>query len=305
MGIFSSKDVYSPKYTTADITSSDRVWFVPIKYLIGDLFLTSLDGLLYCFQMDGTRIKTYRHLGIRSIRKIYYTINHTHPINQEKMKELEIILKKNSLPKVSNNLFSVFKNLSNKEKTLKQNESFTPHVISQMIEEIQANPNKNPEVADNLEQFCKNIGAEEIVTPIKPITEFLESDLKATNPQFMGNVINSSLLTDKMRKKVTNMPETGKNPYIKLVAILALVGLIAGVGIWAWQSGALDNALPHIGPPPNTGVSQDELIKKYPDAASAKAAIDRGEVKITDFPKSFQDMIKNAKLPVTPITPTH
>ena len=109
---------------------------------------------------------------------------------------------------------------------------------------------------------------------------------------------------DNMRKKVTNTPITGKNPWIKWIAILSLVGLIVGVGIWAWQSGALDNALPHIGPPTNTGISQDDLLKKYPDAASAKAGIARGEVKITDFPKTMQDMIKNAKLPTTPL-PAH
>ena len=88
MGILSSKDVYSPKYTTADIQSTDRVWFVPIKYLIGNLFMTALDGQLYCFQMDGTREKTYRHLGIRTMKKIYYSIEHTHPINAGKVKEL-------------------------------------------------------------------------------------------------------------------------------------------------------------------------------------------------------------------------
>ena len=299
MGIFSSKDVYSAKFTTADIQSTDRVWFVPIKYLIGDLFITSLDGLLYCFQMDGTRIKTYRHLGIRSFRKIYYTISHTHPINAEKTKELELILTKNSLPKVSNNLFDVFKNLKNKEKNVKPNEPFTPHQISKMIEEIQANPNKNPEIAANIEQFCKNLGTEEIVTPVKPVTEFLESDFKATNPQYMGNVMNAANLSDKMRKKVTNMPETGKTPYLKMAAILMIVGLIGGLVYYGYSSGAFSHMVPQIGGPPPT--TAKDIMSQCPDPAILKAKIDRGEAKLSDYPPEVQDMIKNTKLPTTPL----
>ena len=301
MGIFSGKDVYSKKFTTADIQSTDRVWFIPIRYLIGNFFLVELDKVLYCFEMDGTQIKTHRHFGIIAFRKIYYTIANYRPINAEKVKELEIILRNNHVSKVSNNLLDIFKQLKNKEKDLKPDEPFTPHNIAKLIEEIQQNPNKNPEVAENLEQFCKNLGTEEIVTPIKGVEEYLDKELKVTNPQYMGSIVNMNERVDNMRKKVTNTPITGKNPYIKLIAILSLVGLIAGVGIWAWQSGALDNALPHIGPPPNTGISQDDLLKKYPDAGAAKAAIARGEVKLSDFPKTFQDLIKNAKLPTAPV----
>lgn len=304
MGIFSSKDVYSPKYTTADIQSTDRVWFVPIKYLIGDLFITALDGLLYCFQMDGTRIKTYRHLGIRSFRKIYYTIAHNHPISAEKVKELEIILSKNSLPNVSNNLFNVFKNLKNKEKHLKKDESFTPHVISKMIEEIEASPNKNPEIAANLKQFCENLGTEEIVTPVKQITEFLEHDFKATNPQYMGNVMNAANMNDKMRKKITNMPETGKTPWLKMMAILMLIGIVGGLAYYAYSSGAFSHMIPQIGAP--AGPSAGDLMKQYPDPYALKLKIDSGQAKLSDYPPEVQDLIKNAKpsqLPTTPLAP--
>lgn len=301
MGIFSSKDVYSPKYTTADIQSTDRVWFVPIKYLIGDLFITELDGLLYCFQMDGTRIKTYRHLGIRSFRKIYYTIAHNHPISAEKVKELEIILTKNSLPNMSNNLFSVFKNLKNKEKHLKTGETFTPHVISKMIEEIQSRPNKNPEIADNLEQFCKNLGTEEIVTPVKAITEYFEHDFKATNPQYMGNVMNASNMTDKVRKKITNMPETGKTPWLKMMAILMLIGIVGGLAYYAYSSGAFSHMIPQIGgTPPSTA---GDIMKQYPDPTQLKQAIIDGKVKYNDLPPDVQKLVDNTKLPTTPLAP--
>ena len=299
MGILSSKDVYSVKYTTADIQSTDRVWFVPIKYLIGNLFMTALDGQLYCFQMDGTREKTYRHFGIRSMKKIYYTIEHTHPINAGKVKELENILRKNSLPNVSNNLFDVFKNLKNKEKNLKKDEDFKPHVIAEMIAEIEKNPNKNPEVAENLEQFCKNLGTEEIVTPVKPITEFLESDFKATNPQFMGNILHAANFTDKMRKKVTNMPETGKNPYLKLIAILMLVGIVGGIAYYGYSSGAFGHMIPQIGG--STAPTQASIIQQYPDPAKLKQDIADGKVKYADLPPDVQKMVDNTKLPVTPL----
>lgn len=301
MGIFSSKDVYSAKYTTADIQSTDRVWFVPVKYLIGNLFITELDGLLYCFEMDGTRIKTYRHLGIKSFRKIYYTIEHNHPINAGKVKELEIILKKNSLPNVSNNLFNVFKNLKNKEKNLKPDESFTPHIISKMIEEIEKRPNRNPEIADNLKQFCENLGTEEIVTPIKPITEFLEHDFKATNPQYMGNVMNAANLNDKMRKKITNMPETGKTPWLKMMAILMLVGIVGGLAYYAYSSGAFSHMIPQIGG--TAAPTQKTIMEQYPDPIKLKQAIIDGKVKYNDLPPDVQKMVDSTKIPEQPLAP--
>lgn len=301
MGIFSSKDVYSAKYTTADIQSTDRVWFVPVKYLIGNLFITELDGLLYCFEMDGTRIKTYRHLGIKSFRKIYYTIEHNHPINAGKVKELEIILKKNSLPNVSNNLFNVFKNLKNKEKNLKPEEPFTPHVISKMIEEIEKRPNKNPEIADNLRQFCENLGTEEIVTPIKPITEFLEHDFKATNPQYMGNVMNAANLNDKMRKKITNMPETGKTPWLKMMAILMLVGIVGGLAYYAYSSGTFSHMIPQIGAP--SPATAKTIMEQYPDPVELKKAVISGKVKYNDLPPDIQKMVDSTKIPETPLAP--
>lgn len=301
MGIVKHKDVYSAKYTTADIQSTDRVWFVPIKYLIGDLFITSLDGLLYCFQMDGTRIKTYRHFGIKSVRKVYYTIEHNHPINAGKVKELEMILKKNNLPNMSNNLFNVFKHLKNREKTTKPDETFTPHKISKMIEDVKSNPNKNIEIATNLEEFCKGLATDEIVTPIKPITEMLEHDFKATNPQYMGNVMNAANLTDKMRKKVTNMPETGKNPWMKMFAILMLIGIVGVVAYWAYSSGTFNHLIPTIG---STGpASPTDIYKQYPTPEALKQAIVDGKVKYSDLPPDIQKGVDNAKLPLQPIPP--
>ena len=186
MGIFSGKDVYAKKYTTADIQSTDRVWFVPIKYLIGNFFLVELDKVLYCFEMDGTQIKTHRHLGIIAFRKIYYTIANYRPLNATKTKELEFIIKENHLPKISRGILDIFKFYKEKEKKIDPSKPFTPHLISEMVTEIGQKQEQNQQSYENIKQFCENLGVREIVTPIQGVEEYLDRDLKVTNPQYMG-----------------------------------------------------------------------------------------------------------------------
>ena len=80
-GLINAKDIFNSKFITAEITdSSDRLWFVHIKYVIGDYFTAVLDNQLYCFRI-ASRLKTYRHKGISSFRVLQYDTTHYMPIS--------------------------------------------------------------------------------------------------------------------------------------------------------------------------------------------------------------------------------
>ena len=125
MGVFHGRDNYSPKWINAEIDdAAGRRWVVPIKYTIGDYFLTDIEDQLYVFEIDHKAIKTYRGTGLRTIRYLNYDTTHFRPIT-EKVKELELLLKKNNLPRVNNIMSNVFRVLAKREKA-----EFTPHSLT-------------------------------------------------------------------------------------------------------------------------------------------------------------------------------
>ena len=73
MGVLHGRDLLSPRHTTAIIwDASNRLYFVPIKYSLGDYFPVVINGLLYVFKIDGSRILTYKEVGSKSFRVLYF-----------------------------------------------------------------------------------------------------------------------------------------------------------------------------------------------------------------------------------------
>ena len=71
MGVLHGRDLLSSKWITAIISdSSHRVHFVPIKHVIGDYFITDIDGDVYAFKIDGRRILQYRESMVKTFRII-------------------------------------------------------------------------------------------------------------------------------------------------------------------------------------------------------------------------------------------
>src|SRR5690242_9383808 len=135
MGILSGRDSLSAKFTTAIITdSSNRMYYVPIKHVLGDFFLAEIEGQLYCFQIVSSREKTFRGKGQRSYKVLWYDTNHMMPISPENNKELEIVLRENALPKVDNMLLATFKHLGNREKH--DQRKFETHDLKKLFDEV-------------------------------------------------------------------------------------------------------------------------------------------------------------------------
>jgi len=112
-------EVLGPKFTTAIISDSDdRVHFVPIKHTIGDYFLVQIDDKYFAFTLRGKRILTHRSkTGIgKSFQIIQYDTSNTHCLKPT-TKELEIMLKENSLGKLDRQKLDILSILSRREKS--------------------------------------------------------------------------------------------------------------------------------------------------------------------------------------------
>jgi len=291
MGVLSGRDLFSAKWITAVITdAASRMFFVPIKFVVGDFFVAEIERQIYCFKIDGSRIKTYRHTLVKSFRVLQYDTTHYLPISAGDTRELAEVLRKNSLPKVSHNLFKTMKILGSREK-----EEFTPHKLPDLVKEVSKFENEYSEEVRNLTNYLTHLKVDQILTPVRGVSEFLETDVLATDSQFLGTIVSSYQRLDIEHKKVTNTPITGKFPWIKIIAIIAIIGLVIGIGWWVYDSGVFSGGIPglNFGQGPTT----EQLLDKYPTPEALKTAVDRGEIKYDALPKEIKDMIDNVKLP--------
>lgn len=296
MGVLHGRDLLSPKWITAIISdASHRVHFVPIKHVIGDYFITDIDGDVYAFKIDGRRILQYRESMVKTFRILQYDITHHLPLSSDS-KELEIILELNKLPKVDGMLANIFKILGSKER-----DNFVSHKLSELIdkiqgyEKVQAQTELNERYskeAMNMINYLDHLDVREIVTPLKKVSEFIQEDLIATDPKFMGTVVSSYQRTDMEHKKVTNTPIASKQAWIKFVAIFMAIGMVGAIGYIVYDGGHLDSMMGGMSMPSLGQISDDVIMKQYPNSESLRIAVDSGEVdydKLSSVAQSIVD----------------
>lgn len=297
MGIVTHKDVFSSKYNTAVIIdSNNRAHFIPIKTVINDFFLAKIQGLLYAFRIENNRMVTYRETMTKSCHFFIYNTDNWMPLDAGDTSRLEEILTKNNLNRVDRNMLKVFQMLSRKEKT-----GIKEHDLEALAAEVATHENEYPDEVKEMLTFFENLSIKKIVTPVRKVTDFIIDDLIATNPQFMGSVVDKAIQAELLHKKVSNEPVTGKTPYLKMVAILMLVGIVGGLAYYAYSSGAFSHIIPQIGAPAPT--TANDIMNKYPDPAKLKQDIADGKVKYADLPPDVQKLVDNTHLSVTPLPP--
>ena len=288
MGVLSHDSIYSRKYINAEITdSADRIHVVHIKNVLGDYFVTKIDGQTYVFRLKG-KIYTYHATGMRTIRKVYYNTKHYMPISMDEYKRLEKIINANALPKLDRTLFEVLRYLGKTER-----KDFKEHDMESVFNVIASESSAYAQEAQNMKNFLDHLNIEKIVTPVKEITEFIEGDLIATDPQFFGDVIPAYQRLDAEDKKITNTPVRGKGPWMKIIAVLAIVGLIGAVIAIAISQGWFDgltNAVKFSAPGQPTTLT--DWAAKFPTPESLRIGIDQGQVKESDLPNSMKDWLK-------------
>lgn len=317
MGILSGKDLFSNKWITAEITDvSNRLHLVPIKYRISEeFFLTKIDRKYYCFKIDPTRIKIYYHTAVRSFRVLQYDTNHYLPVSAADVKELAEVLEQNSLPNVDNKMMSIMKLLGKREKNFKDKQ-FAPHDIVKLLEENEKHKGKYANEVEEVGRYLKeHLKADQIVTPVRKISEFLDYEINLTDPAFADTLLNRAEKTEKENKKMTNQEQTGKKPWIMMAMILGVVCVIIGVVVWGITSGAFNGMIPQFGGgagfsspfgsfggPPSGGGGEltasspvTAWIAKYPTPQSIQQGIDSHAITCQDLPKQVHDMVDTLK----------
>lgn len=314
MGVLHGRDLFSSKYVTAEIKdATKRLWYVPIKHTIGDFFLTVLDGQLYCFKIDG-EVCQYRETFTRSFSVIQYDIKHYRPIKSE-IKELELALQVNSLPKLDITLSNVVKILASREKV----NDFQPHDLKEYVDALEKYDkskiakivpqaqSKYAELTKNMINYLKNLDIDQVVTPMRGISDFIEGDLKARDPHFMGTVATTMQTLDFEDKKLTNAPITAKKGWMKMILIMLGIMVVGLVLYMAYNSGAFDfitkpvESFSAVGDffktqgganrPPSAVSSLPPECQGAPEAC--KQAVDLGQVKITELPESMRKVIES------------
>jgi hypothetical protein len=313
LGVLHGRDLFSSKYITAEIKdASKRLWYVPIKRTLGAYFLADLEGQIYCFKMDN-ELCQYREKLTKSFRVYQYDTAHYRPIKDE-IKELEMVLGINDLPKTDGMLADIFRILGSKEK-----KEFTPHTLKDLVDELGADqgktgeiiPKKDPRYAQQIESiinFLDNLHVQQIVTPVRSVSEFIEDDLRSTDPQFLGTVVGALANLDFENKKVTNTPYKASLAWAKWGLMFAMIALVGFVVYYGYEQGWFDfitNATSSFSdidisfqPPaqPDNPNSDVYWQSRY-TPEELRAAIDRGEVDESKLPPNIQAMVKNVKSP--------
>lgn len=301
------RTIFSSKFTTAIISdASNKIYLVPIIYTIGDYFVTELNKTTYVFKIDGSQIKQFHGIRKNVFSLLFYDTRHYKPLNPTTDK-LEQILKTNSLPKVNSTLAKVFKALGNKEK-----KDFEKHTMADLIKDLSTLKDNKKKQSKEMKKgynyddkfastvnYLKSLGVEEIVTPLKSVSEYIQEDLLATDPGFMGSIISSYQRTDVEHKLMTNTASGGKLSMMKIVIFAVLIGTVGMLGYVMYTEGIFDGGNPLSGlfpgiqtPNAQIDLSNDgQVMDKYPTGQSLKKAVDSGAVDYNKLSPKVQAMV--------------
>ena len=265
MGIFDNGNkIYSPKYITAEITDdNDNIHFFPITHTFDGFFMVEIDKQLYAFTTKNARILRYRQKLVKSFGVIQYDVSHYSSIKKE-FKELEIALKKNGLPRLNRTLFGALDIFAKREKStfgkyLINKKSFDTledaqyyleehklesaikhdiHDINALIKEFETLEGQYPEKVSKIQDFLHDLNIDQVVTPLRRITECLQEDFLATSPNFLASAVPKLEAVDFEHKKVTNSEIKGhKNLMLYMLIGIVIVAAIIGIA-YANEKGA-------------------------------------------------------------------
>ena len=310
MGILSGKDLLSSKFVTAEITDSkDRVHYVPIKHTIGDYFIADLDGQLFAFTLKNARILTHYKTMTKSFRVVQFDTTHYSSLKPE-TKELELILTKNALPKMDRMLHDVLRSFGRREK-----EEFEKHSIKDLIEIFSGKEGEFPKEVEKMMMYLEELDVEEIVTPVRKVTDFIQNDLIATSPSYLGGMLQQYHRVQGELRVITNRPEKPTNSYMKFAVIILIIGMGVAAVFIAYDNGAFKGVSDFAGnlgtiqegfkglPSPTQGIqrastggvdySDTALQSKYPDCNAMLVDINAGTIDYNKLSTTMQGFIDN------------
>lgn len=273
MGIRGHMDALRGKYLTALICDHNhRAHPVPVKRTIGDYFMAMVNGQLYVFSLKGARILTIGDIGSRQARFVVYDVSHQKSVNGAELKRLELCLAKEGLGKVDRMMLKLLVLLGREE--AKQHQTmrkaaaaraaagtgpkgeagvaaaeFKPHSIKELAEFVEQHKALFPEEAEQLRTYLAELDIEEIGTPVRPIADYLQSDLLPTSPSFLSELYSRLALMDGANRNLNNAPKTSSTGWLKWGIVMAAVaGIVVVIGLGVQQDwfGGLGGLIPEL-----------------------------------------------------------
>lgn len=273
MGVIGHNDLFSKKFDTAIVRDSqNRGYFIHIKNTLDEYFISKLNGTFYAFSLREARIITHRWFGMKTFRWIDYDTTHYKSIQYDKLEELKLFLVKNSLPRMNILQQTMIKLLGRKERKKELKElhlaksaiskqidegvkdsdiQVPPHDMERLIQDIMERQDQFPEESTNLINYIKGLDIDTIVTPCRKVSEYIEDDLIATNPTFLGELLPRVQRLLGKHGEITNSPYSSKNAWTMKLLFLGFI--VMGVGMIAFMA--------------NEGMF-DDLTRMFPDTSS-------------------------------------
>jgi len=113
------------------------------------------------------------------------------------------------------------------------------HNINDLVKIFEGEDGEFPEQVKEIKAYLKSLDVKQIVTPLRPITDFITNDLIATKPSFQGEVVARYQRLDGSLRNITNVPVKPPSNVLKYLIVFLVVGIgIAGVFALS-ESGAL------------------------------------------------------------------
>lgn len=288
---------FSSKYINAEIFDPQgRMHIVHIKNSIDNFFFATINKERYVFRIDESRIKIwYSKKLVKSFRILLYTTAHYLPISPEHVKELEMIITKNGLPKIDMMLYNILHELGRTEGT-----DFKPHNLSKLRKGYEERKDAQAQTVRNIVTYLKDLNVNEIITPVKNMTDFMWNDMIATDAKFLDTVVEGKVQAEILHREVSNNPIGAKKTYIMYILIGLAVSVIIGMVVMGWQAGWFNGV--NLAPTFTPGIgAPGDIMSRYPTPEQLQAAIDRGEVNRDQLPPDVKKFLGTYKPPtVTP-----
>lgn len=275
MGIMSGRDIFSPKWITAEIDDANgRRWFIAIKHTIGGFFLARVDHQLYCFELDYRQVKTYVAKGARSLKMIHYDTTHFRPIDARSQQELKAWLEQHQMEAVGIKAHLFMRLLGKREAAGNK----PPHDIPKLADLYQSD---EPEVQEII-SFMKGLGTDQIISPTGRLADFLDSELRTTRPAFLGQLAHHIQNTDRAHKELNNVPITATFGWLKM-GLIIIMGLACVGVLWVgYEAGWI----------PTGELSPQEIIDQYGTPEAVRNAIVSGELSVEQLPEEIRTMLE-------------
>ena len=188
------------------------------------------------------------------------------------------------------------------------------HQIQELVKIFEDEKGEFPDQVREIKKYLTELDKDEIVTPLRRITDFIQETLIATIPSFLGESAARIQRLDGTLREVTNVPIKPKGNLGKYMLILMPVvigGLLIAMGVSeGWfdgiidfienlgviQEGFKDTGLGNIGTiqQKNTGgadYSDATLMATYPDCTSMTDAINGGTLDYNKMSSSMKGLV--------------